>query len=220
MADPEAYAFTAALTVCLDVTNPESYLAVAGVRELEADLDIDVAWLPFLVPPRPVRAEPGPEADRGTWHRWHRARYRELDLRRYASLRGIELGDLQRQTSGELAALALLWVQDQPGGVCRALLNDLLEGHWHGGRDIEDPATVTELLAGAGARLAGWDDYRSGPGSVALDVLRSALGAAGVFDVPALVVTHVVPEPEVFLGRSHLPMVRWLLTRREGPPPI
>jgi 2-hydroxychromene-2-carboxylate isomerase len=220
MAEIRPYAFSAAFTVCLDVTNPASLLAVPGVRELEAELGVDVRWLPYLVPPAPARSEPGPEADRGKWHRWHRARYRERDLRRYASLRGIDLGDLNRQTSGELAALALLWVQDQPVSVGRALLDGLLEGHWSGALDIEEPESVTALLVRGGARVAGWEDYRSGRGPIELAGLRSALSAAGVFDVPALVVAHAVPEPEVLLGRAHLPMVRWLLTDRHGPPPI
>ncbi|NIP15181.1 MAG: hypothetical protein GWM88_10865 [Pseudomonadales bacterium] len=220
MAEAEAYTFTAALTVCLDVSNPESYLAVAGVRELEAELGIDVRWLPYLVPPRPLRSEPGPEADRGTWHRWHRSRYRERDLRRYAALRGIDLGDLQRQTSGELAALALLWVADQPARVGRAVLDGLLEGHWSGTLSIDEPAAVSALLARVDARTAGWKEYCRGPGPAELVGLRSELNAAGVFDVPTLVVAHAVPEPEILLGRAHLPMVRWLLTGRQGPPPI
>ncbi len=220
VAETEAYTFTAALTVCLDITQPESYLAVPGVRELAADLDMDVRWLPYSVPPWPARSEPGPEADRGTWHRWHRARYRERDLRRYARLLSIDLGDLHRQIKGELAGLALLWVQDQPAAVGGALLDGLLEGHWSGALNIEEPASVTAMLVQAQARVAGWDEYRSGRGPVELAALRSALSAAGVFDVPSLVVAHAVPEPEVFLGRAHLPMVRWLIPDRLGAPPI
>ncbi len=220
VAEADAYPFTAALTVCLDVTHPESYLAVPGVRELAADLDIDVRWLPYSVPPWPARIEPGPDADRGTWHRWHRARYREQDLRRYAALRGIDLGDLHRQTEGELAGLALLWVLDQPAAVGRALLDRLFEGHWSGALNIEEPASVTAVLVQAQARVAGWDEYRDGRGPAELAALRSALSAAGVFDVPALVVSQVVPEPEILIGRAHLPMVRWLLTDRRGAPPI
>ena len=38
---------------------------------------------------------------------------------------------------------------------------------------------------------------------------------AGVFETPAYLV-----DGEVFLGRAHLPMVRWILSNRAGPPPI
>ena len=37
---------------------------------------------------------------------------------------------------------------------------------------------------------------------------------AGIFGVP----TYVV-DREVFFGREHLPMVRWLLEGRQGPAP-
>lgn len=43
----------------------------------------------------------------------------------------------------------------------------------------------------------------------------SGLREMGVFDVPAYLV-----EDDLFLGRQHLPMIRWLLTGRRGPAPI
>ena len=45
--------------------------------------------------------------------------------------------------------------------------------------------------------------------------LQERLVAAGLFNAPA----YLVGE-EVFFGRAHLPMIRWLLTDRAGPPPI
>ena len=41
------------------------------------------------------------------------------------------------------------------------------------------------------------------------------LRGAGIFDVPAYVV-----EGEIYFGRQHLPMVRWMLTGKRGEPPI
>jgi 2-hydroxychromene-2-carboxylate isomerase len=37
----------------------------------------------------------------------------------------------------------------------------------------------------------------------------------GLFQVPAYLV-----EEEVFYGRQHLPMIRWILAGRSGPIPI
>ena len=45
--------------------------------------------------------------------------------------------------------------------------------------------------------------------------LAAELQERGLFQVPAYLV-----EEEVFYGRQHLPMIRWILAGRSGPIPI
>jgi hypothetical protein len=76
------------------------------------------------------------------------------------------------------------------------------------------------VLAHAQADLSGWGDYREAAGRSELARLQVNLGAADIFDVPALVVRLADGTEETFYGRTHLPMIRWLLTGCAGPGPI
>jgi 2-hydroxychromene-2-carboxylate isomerase len=73
---------------------------------------------------------------------------------------------------------------------------------------------VAQVLVEAGAEVAGFGDYLAGPGRQLHDRLQADVFAAGIFGVPSYVVAG-----EVFFGREHLPMVRWLLTGRSGAAP-
>ena len=54
-----------------------------------------------------------------------------------------------------------------------------------------------------------------GDGRVVHGDVQSAALEAGVFDVPSYSL-----DGEIFLGRQHLPMIRWLLSDRRGQPPV
>ncbi|MDE0055437.1 MAG: 2-hydroxychromene-2-carboxylate isomerase, partial [Gammaproteobacteria bacterium] len=80
--------------------------------------------------------------------------------------------------------------------------------YWEEGLDIEDADAISRLLsaAGVGEFDPDVDHFRA---------LQERLALAGVFDTPAYLV-----DGDIFLGRAHLPMIRWILTGRAGPPPI
>jgi len=215
----QPWEFSAPLTVCIDFKSPQAYLAKDLVYELEDDLGVQADWLPFLVKAPSPPTQPQPDDDRGTRHRRHRARYLERDLQRYAAVRNLVIRDIYRQPDASLAAMALLWARRAGRPVQRGVIDELFAGYWQARLDIEHAAAVTAVLAAAGADLAGWDDYRAGAGPVELQQLRARLRAAAIFDVPALVVPGQA-EAEIFYGRAHLPMVRWLLNGRAGPEPI
>lgn len=217
MAEPAGtapFTFEAPLTVCVDVKRPEAYLALDPVLALAEELDITVDWLPF-----PVAAlKPPPEgdpADRGVRHRQLRARYLEADLTRYAAARGLSLEGIYRDPDTTPASLAMLWLRDAAAHRLPAFLERLFAGYWRGALDVAQLDVLTELLDGIGEPATEFLAFAAGPGSAALASLRERLVSAGVFAVPSLVV-----EDEVFVGRAHLPMVRWRLTGRAGPPPI
>lgn len=216
----EPYRFSASLTVCVDVKSPHAYLAKDLVCELEDDLGVEPVWLPYLVPALSPPAQPRADDDRGARHRQHRARYVERDILRYAQVRGVVIRDIYRNVDSTLAAIALLWLAREATAVRRRATDALFAGYWEGPLDIEDFAAVTQLMGDAGVDLSGWDDYRTVSGDARLQQLRAELRAAGIFNVPALVVGDNAESPEIFYGRAHLPMVRWLLGGKVGPPPI
>jgi len=180
-----------------------------------SDVGLHADWLPYLVPSLSAPTEPQAGDDRGTRHRRHRARYVERDIQRYAAVRGLVIRDIHRQADSSVAALGLLCVRGEDLAHRRRFIDAVFSGYWEGRLNIEEPAAMAELLDGAGVDLSA--------GRVELEMLQARLVAAGIFNVPAMVVGDVVDgvnEPEIFYGRAHLPMVRWLLQGQVGPPPI
>ena len=90
----------------------------------------------------------------------------------------------------------------------RKYLDLAFRQYWEDDLDIESPDSVSRLLSAAGVLDFDRDTER-------LRTLQDSLSVAGVLETPAYLV-----EGEVFLGRAHLPMIRWILAGRAGPPPI
>ncbi|HEX7037952.1 MAG TPA: DsbA family protein [Pseudomonadales bacterium] len=206
----------APLTVCVDVAHAECWLTVAPVRALADSLEVDVDWLPFPTPlPRPPQTPPGAPESRGVRHRRLRARYREMDLERYAAAQGLTLRASAPPFDSTLASLGLLWLRERAPERRAAYLHAVCAAYWSGRSTVEHRDAVQQGFDAAGIDAAGFAEFAAGSGPGRLARLREALVAAGVFTVPTLLV-----EGEPFVGRAHLPMVRWLLTGRTGPPPI
>jgi 2-hydroxychromene-2-carboxylate isomerase len=213
--EPAAFEFTAPLSVCVDVKHPLAYLALGPVRALAAELAVDVDWLPFPVAPLQAPPAAGAPADRGTRHRRIRARYLGRDIERYAAVQALTIRGLYRAPDSTPASLGLLWLRARAPEHVAECLERLFAGYWQEQLDVEDPNAVAGVLAALGQDPAQFAAFAEGPGPAELASLRARLVAAGVFAVPSLVV-----EGEVFVGRAHLPMARWLLQGRTGAPPI
>lgn len=207
-----AFEFAAPLSVCVDVTHPHTYLALGPVEALAAELAIGVDWLPF---PAAGLKPPPTGDDRGSRHRRLRAEYQASEIARYAEAQGLRIREPFRDVDGTAACVGHLWLRRQAPELLPGFLRRLSQGLWTGDLDVADPAVVAGAIAALGEDAAGYLTFAAGSGPGELAALRQALVAAGVFAVPSLVV-----EDEVFLGRAHLPMVRWRLGGREGPAPI
>ena len=211
MAEP--FMPTATLTVAVDIKSPECYLALAPTRALARDLDLDIDWLPIVTAPR----RPAPEGDdRGSRHKRHRAAYRERDLARYARAAGLSLRNPERNPKrnperspdSSLVGAAMLAAKARSADALQAFLDLAFERYWKAELDIEDRDAVAALLREVGVA-------NPPQASDAFTALQDSLAAAGLFDAPAYLV-----DEEVFFGRAHLPMIRWILGGRVGPGPI
>jgi len=207
-AGPEAP--MASFICCIDVRQPESYLALDPIWRLADELDVTPAWLPFAAPPRrpPPLAAPGD--DRGTRHRRHRALAEERELRHYAGLQGLKLDDWYRSPDPAVMEASLLALRDARSNDrqgWRDALHALFVGYWEEGLDLTDAAAVAECLELAPAAI----DAQRGPA----EETRNALMDRGVFTAPTLMVAD-----ELFVGRAHLPLLRWYLQGRRGSPPV
>lgn len=201
--------------VCIDFKNPKSYLALQPTFALEDELGTTFDWWPMQVSAmsRPQREQPN--EDRGTRHRRIRAVYYERDLRRYASAYGLELGDLYRNPDVAMASVGLLWVKQHAPQALRAYLKTVFERYWQQRLQLDDADAIDAVLRAIGVTAPHFRKHAQNEGRVAYEAAVAGLRGAGIFDVPAYVI-----EGEIYFGRQHLPMVRWLLTGKRGEPPI
>jgi 2-hydroxychromene-2-carboxylate isomerase len=206
------------LVVAIDFKQPESYLAHGPTRDLAASCGITIDWRPFPVPPlrRPPPESPG--ADRSRRHVRLRARYVENDLRRYAAAQGLVLRDIYRSPDPSLAGMGLLFAKRavasgaSGGAAVDSYVERVFTGYWNETLDIEDLGALRQVLTEVGVDAAAF-----GPDTMRGDYDQGLIGLreAGVILAPAYLVGD-----ELFIGRAHLPMVRWLLEGKAGPPPV
>ncbi len=208
------------LTILFDIKDPFCHLALPPSEKLIDELGLTVDWQPLLVPPFKSAPAPGEPFDRGTSHRWLRAQYIESDLQRYA--RALEIpaarffdGGLSRPAEGAITAMAVLWLKDNDPGQVRPFLKSILAGYWDGDLAVDSAADVSAVIHNLQLPVAAFEEYLETSGPTELAAQQSTLCEQGYFTVPGYVVAG-----EIFYGREQLPMVRWLLTGKTGPPPI
>ena len=203
------------LTICIDFKNPHAHLANGPTWALLHELSTDAAWLPIALPPLPHGPAPSAGNDRGTRHRRRRAEYVEHDLQRYARVRGLALVDPYRNPDVTLASLGLLSLENASADIRERYVTSVFDGYWRGMLDLEDRAALEDKYEAAGGDGAELDRFIDGPGRARLSQVAGELAEAGIFSTPAYVI-----DGETYYGRAHLPMIRWLLTDRNGPPPL
>ena len=203
---------TTELIVAFNLTDPLARLAFAPTCALADATGVRLRWRPLRTSSLSAPVKPDGDGDRGSWHRYHRARNRDRDLLRYAAVQGIDLGDLYRQVDGTVSAYALLWLAEH-GGDVRTWLDQVLDDFFSGAVDVESKSAVAATLpAGMQADFEAW---AASDGPSALDAAEQNLRDAGLHAVPGYLV-----DEEPFIGRAHLPMLSWIIGGRAGPPPI
>ncbi|MDE0348905.1 MAG: DsbA family protein [Gammaproteobacteria bacterium] len=205
----EPFVPTKPLTVGIDIKSPECYLALAPTRAVARELGVDVDWLPLVTsPPRPAPTGD----DRDARHKRHRVAYRAMDLARYARAQGLTIREPDRAPDSTVAGMAMLAARSHSDAALHGFLDRVFERYWKMELDLEDATAIRALLGEVG--VADFDPD-SDPCREAFAALGASLAAAGLFNAPAYLV-----EDELFQGRAHLPMIRWILTGRAGPGPI
>lgn len=213
--DVPAFSFTSAVTLCVDFKNPQSYFAKDPSHTLESDFDLRIDWQPMLVPAMTRPPTRVADENRGTQHRRMRGEYYEKDLQRYARVRGLTLKNIYRNPDSTTAGAGLLWAKRFSADIVRGYVDRVFDRYWSELLDLEDPLAIGHLLDELGAEGNKFVEYARDEGGFELRELQGALRAAGLFNVPGYVV-----QGEIFYGRQHLPMIRWLLAGRPGKGPI
>ena len=191
-----------------DFASSASLLALKPTQALAEELGVEVAWRPF--PTDAPRAVPQQSAEESVAERHARVRaeYHAKDFARYAKVQGIEVRRAATAADTNLASIACL--QARRHGVEGAFVAHVFREFWAGRLNIEAQEAVTDALAEVGGGVLDAERLRA-----EYDAERQVLAERGVYAVP----TYLVAE-QLFTGRQHLPMIRWLLSGEEGPGPL
>jgi 2-hydroxychromene-2-carboxylate isomerase len=208
------------LRVLLDLRHPLAFLAlqpaIAFAESLaEGALGVETDWLPLSVPPiqPPSAAKEGD--DRGIRHRRYRARFLAREIATYAAAQDVVLREPYRNGDVEAGNLGWLWVRERHRDRLHAYLSQLFRGYWSQELDASSGERIAALIDSMHAEGAAFLDWSVDEGPRAAAAQMTELRDQGLFQVPAFIV-----EDEVFYGRQHLPMIRWILEGRSGPIPI
>ncbi len=209
----------ARLVVLLDLRHPLACLALEPTLEMLDALGLetgpDVDWLPLPVPPLKAPGDAGPDDDRGTRHRRYRAEAIAREIQTYGAAQGRVLEEPYRDGPADAAVRGWLWLRARHRPRLVEGLRALFDAYWRVDLDPADDAQVAAVLDAVEADGPGFRSWSAEAGAREAESLAGRLREIGLFNVPAYVV-----EDEVFYGRQHLPMIRWILEGRTGRVPI
>ncbi len=203
------------LSVLLDLRSPHCHLALGPAIALGRELGIAINWLPLRVPPLSPPSQPAPGDDRGIRHRRARARAIAREIETYAAAQRLVIREPYRAPDPGAFERGWLWLRERAPAALEGWLADAFRSYWALELDPSDEAAIAkrvEAHAGDARDFLDWCASDAGACAAALD---RELRERGVHGVPAYWL-----EDELFLGRQHLPMIRWILAGRRGPVPI
>lgn len=220
MQDFDPFGSDAPLIVYIDYKSPYAFIAKDPTYQIADELGIEIDWRPLTLD-IPSYLGSARLDDKGkvveqnrTPEQWRGVRYAYRDARRYAALLGYTLRGTVKIWDTSLVHIGMMWAKRQGAAILRGYTDRVYERFWRRELDAEDPEVVRSVLAEAGADVEGFEDFLERPGRAEHDSMQAQIFDAGIFGVPSYIV-----DGELFFGREHLPMVRWLLSGRRGAAP-
>lgn len=200
------------ITVCLSLGNFASLCAFAPTLAFIDDFGLDVDWRALPPSPRPVTPAPSPD-DPLVEYKERRKRARDgwarREFERDCERIGLDVDRTPRSIDAAAADAGLQFVADHGGNV-RRYAERAFQRAFVEGRSLATAPDVADLVD-----ASGFDAWLAGEGPARLAAVEAELGEAGIFAAPAFIV-----EGEVFQGRQHFPLMRWIVSGRAGSPPV
>jgi 2-hydroxychromene-2-carboxylate isomerase len=203
------------LSVLLDLRHPLAYLALHPTIELARDEGLEINWLPVRVPPLRAPSMARPDDDRGIRHRRSRAEAIAREIETYANAQGLVLRDYYRNADPTAAYVGWLWLRERRRERLEDYLVEVFRAYWALEFDPADNSAISRIIEDLGADSTGFEAWAVDRGPASVSALAEELSERGLSGAPVYLI-----DDEVFLGRQHLPMIRWMLHAREGPGPI
>ncbi len=197
------------LEIYLDLTDPAAYLALPGTLGLLASTGCSASWHPLRCEPyKPPGTRPGADADRGVWHRWFRASYRQRELHYYAGVLGLprrHTHSTVEPTGAATCNMPILWLEQlgAPATAAGKLLLNVVRQHYaHSQPCLNNEQQLAQLLSESGFNGEDFADYCNTNGRAALDAALAEATRAGVIRGPAYRL-----QEALYIGREHLPLL-------------
>ena len=193
---------TRELEFFFDVGSPYSYLAATQLHELERRTGATIRWRPFLL--GGVFKATGNEMPARVPAK---ARWMLSDLHRWAAHYGVPFKMSTRFPINSLLCQRVLTaaaLADE--ATVKPLTLALYAAYWVDDRDVSDPATISEIAAGAGLDAALLEAAGAQPTKDALRAATEEAVERGAFGAPTFFVGQ-----EMFWGNDRLHLVEELL---------
>ena len=208
------------LILYLDIKSPYAYLAKDPAKQLERDFSIEIDWRPltlnipsFLGSARVDEKNKVVEQNR-TPQQWQAVRYAYYDAKRYARLRDMLIYGPRKIWDTNLAHIGWLFAKAQGREIMMRYLDHVYELFWKREIDVENLNEVETALSHSGCRVEEFANFAGIEGKNQLEAIQQEINAAGIFGVPTFVI-----DSEVYFGREHVPMIRWILDGKKGTAP-
>jgi len=204
------------LIVYVDIKSPYAFLAIEPTLALEKELNLSFDWRPLTldIPSYLGSAEKSEgkvvKSERSDLH-WKMVKYAYMDARRYAQRQGHILKGTEKIWDSSLANIGILWVCKQRRENLSKYFSAVYPPFWRRELDIEDISVVENCLLQAGVKHNGFREFCESEGRIIHDSLQAQLHPSGIYGVPTFVL-----ENTILFGREHLPLVRWMLTGKNG----
>ena len=204
------------LVAYIDFKSANARLALNPTLALVDETGASLDFRPFHLTSPPAKLRTA-GSERGALHAEARSAYRRREQAFYARAQGIALLPPKKAFDAFPANAGLAWLRRRGGDAeqCRAYVAQVFEAVWAGRMDPADEEAVCAALASAGGASNGFGDYLRRQAETELAQMRDEALALGANDTPAY-----LAGGELYLGRAHLPAIRWWLTGGQGEPPI
>ena len=197
------------IELVLDFVSVNAFLALNPAKRLADDLGVELKLTPLRTTSElQALAEPSASADLGERHRWIRAEYARNDALRYAEVQGLKVAIDGRDRDSTSALRGLLAANAEGKGFDYA--STVFQKFWAGELQLDAVDAIATVLDELGIR-----GFEASDPNWDLESIKEELDAREIYSVPTFWV-----DGEIYLGRQHLPMIRWQLEGYEGPGPL
>jgi len=200
------------VTICLTLGNFASFCALAPAFAFVDEYVLDVDWRALPPSSRPVTPAPSaddPLAEYKARRKRARDGWARREFERDCARLGLDVDGTPHSLDATAGDLGLQFLADR-GGDVRTYLERAFRRGFVEVLPLAAPADVSDLVD-----VPGFESFAAGEGQTRLASVETELGEAGIYAAPAFII-----EGEVFQGRQHFPLMRWLVSGREGPPPV
>ena len=189
----------------LDFVSIHSYLTLMPVHSLAEECGVELKLWPLKSPGETDPKRSSGEESISDRHRRVRATYSRREHERYAAVQGLPLEIRGYDQDSTLALRGLLVANG--AGVGYEFASTVMTRFWAGQLPIGSGAAIAGVLQECGV-----DEFDLSDTAYDLDPVRRHLAERELFATPMILV-----DGERYLGRQHIPMIRWQLKGRPEP---